>query len=206
MVGENQSITGSTLGIADTPWSLPSFVSELVASNLENSSFRKSERRYSSGSDHFIFDDSTVRIPFTSLTQWPDRFYHTSEDTVDKSSIGSFEWIGSSVLNTILDLTFGVPESIAKKTKARIVSKYIRKSSRNDFSRNWLAYKTYKSLEAFSKYADVSDELKFIEGYIDFSKITEPVKVKNFRAPLGDNWMNEDDKEWEYITRKNQSF
>lgn len=41
---------------------------------------------YAGGSDHYILSDPTAGIPCPSLGQWPDAFYHTSGDTVDRIS------------------------------------------------------------------------------------------------------------------------
>ncbi len=35
------------------------------------------------GSDHYILSDPTVDIPTVALTQWPDKTYHTSADSID---------------------------------------------------------------------------------------------------------------------------
>lgn len=39
---------------------------------------------FTGGSDHIIFSDPQVGIPSLMLGQWPDKFYHTSSDTVDR--------------------------------------------------------------------------------------------------------------------------
>ena len=41
------------------------------------------------GSDHYILSDPTVGIQTPMLNQWPDKFYHTSDDTLDKVSVDS---------------------------------------------------------------------------------------------------------------------
>jgi hypothetical protein len=40
--------------------------------------------KFSGGSDHEILSDPSVGIPTPSLTNWPDKYYHTSEDTIEK--------------------------------------------------------------------------------------------------------------------------
>lgn len=35
------------------------------------------------GSDHYILSDPTIDIPTVALTQWPDKTYHTSADSID---------------------------------------------------------------------------------------------------------------------------
>jgi hypothetical protein len=41
--------------------------------------------RFSSGSDHIVFVDGSVRVPAVFFFVWPDQWYHTSGDTPDKS-------------------------------------------------------------------------------------------------------------------------
>lgn len=41
---------------------------------------------FTGGSDHFILQDPTIGIPCPMLGQWPDRFYHTSGDTIERIS------------------------------------------------------------------------------------------------------------------------
>lgn len=197
MVGENQDITHSTLDIVSTPWSLPSFLSELLGSNLESIYFRMHEGEYTGGSDHYVFDDSTVSILFASLTQWPDRFYHSSEDTVDKSSLRSFEWIGEAVLKAIYQLNYGIPEDIFKKVKSRIIAEYVKNSTKNKVVNNWISYRYYKSLEMLSGYGSTKEEMEYISKNFDFSQIPKRRKVKKFIGPLGELWKSEQDEDWE---------
>jgi hypothetical protein len=41
---------------------------------------------FSGGSDHYILSDPTIGVPTPMLMQWPDKYYHTSGDTIDKVS------------------------------------------------------------------------------------------------------------------------
>lgn len=98
MVGEKQDITGSSLIVERTPEATPSFVNSLMdaiydeakkqASNLGGSSeyplFRHAVTPFSGGSDHYIYSDPTVGVPCPMIIQWPDKFWHTSYDTIDK--------------------------------------------------------------------------------------------------------------------------
>ena len=112
MVGEDQDRCGSTLLMTKTPDSLPSFlndymndvyerslasVDKMVGSGLA-SKFRFSASSFSGGSDHAEFTTSTTKVPCVSFTQWPDKFYHTSMDTMDNVSEDSMRricWIGT---------------------------------------------------------------------------------------------------------------
>jgi hypothetical protein len=100
MVGEDQDKTGSVLTIHKTPDSLPSFVNAVAEAIFEESqkeisafgsepktaSFRHTVEGFSAGSDHYIYSDPTVGVPCLMMIQWPDKFYHTSADTIDKVS------------------------------------------------------------------------------------------------------------------------
>ncbi len=98
MVGSRQDICGGSLSAEQPPLAAAGFSGELAAlilqhaandsSNLAKTakyaSFRHAVTPFSGGSDHYILSDPTVGIPSPMLIQWPDRFYHTSQDTVDK--------------------------------------------------------------------------------------------------------------------------
>jgi len=108
MVGEDQEKCESTLHLSTTPDSLPSYLNDLLWSKLEKSSkeldrftkvglaskFRFVRTPFSPGSDHSEFVDSSVGVPCVSMTQWPDRYYHTSMDTIDKVSEDSLKRVG----------------------------------------------------------------------------------------------------------------
>jgi len=108
MVGENQEICKSTLKLDRTPDSLPSYLNDLLLNIIEqsvkifdiptefgsSSTFRYEVNTHSGGSDHHEFVDSTIRVPCVMLLQWPDMFYHTSMDTIDKVSTDSLKRVG----------------------------------------------------------------------------------------------------------------
>jgi len=98
MVGENQDLCRGPLIVEKPPRAVSSFAGELLArimeelgddvKNLAGTSgyalFKHTVSPFSGGSDHYILSDPTVGIPCPMLIQWPDMFYHTSEDTIDK--------------------------------------------------------------------------------------------------------------------------
>jgi hypothetical protein len=108
MVGENQELCKSTLKLDLTPDSLPSYLNDLVLNLMEqadeefafqtdfgsSSTFRHACEAHGGGSDHHEFVDSTIGVPCIMLLQWPDKFYHTSMDTIDKVSVDSLKRIG----------------------------------------------------------------------------------------------------------------
>lgn len=97
MVGERQDQCGSTFLIERPPEALASFAPELLERLREEilggaphagfvgpAGFRHAVSPFSGGSDHYILSDPTVGIPTPMLIQWPDRFWHTTEDTPDR--------------------------------------------------------------------------------------------------------------------------
>lgn len=98
MVGENQDLCGSSLLVERLPGPAASFADDLAERLLEEmtgetesfsgmgsyATFRHAVTPFSGGSDHYIFSDPSVGVPCPMIIQWPDKFYHTSEDTLDK--------------------------------------------------------------------------------------------------------------------------
>ena len=98
MVGENQDLCKGPLIAEYPPEAAGSFVGDLLASIMEEVAkeskslggtssyalFKHTVAPFSGGSDHNILCDPTVGIPSPMLIQWPDKYYHTSEDTIDK--------------------------------------------------------------------------------------------------------------------------
>ena len=141
MVGQNQELCKSTLNLDRTPDSLPSYLNDLVFKCMEqsvkefdkpspfgsSSTFRFASGPFSGGSDHAEFTDSTVGIPCVMLLQWPDLFYHTSMDTIDKVSEDSLRRVGWIAANAVLtvanancETAFQLANETASKGMARI--------------------------------------------------------------------------------------
>jgi aminopeptidase YwaD len=116
MVGEGLIKNHSYFRLNQTPWSLPTYLNDLMASYVEwmGDSQRDAQEanwrtggvlaptgsrdpfyflieRYSGGSDHDVFVDAGVRIPAVLMIVWPDQWYHTSGDTPDKSDATQFK-------------------------------------------------------------------------------------------------------------------
>ncbi len=105
MVGEDQGQTGSAWLLERPPDAAASFAPELLARlrdmlpELKGMTdvapshtglggyplYRQAEVPFSGGSDHYILSDPAVGVPTPMLIQWPDRFYHTSADTPDRT-------------------------------------------------------------------------------------------------------------------------
>ena len=136
MVGQNQEMCKSTLNLDRTPDSLPSYLNDLVFGFIEesvkefdppspfgsSSTFRYATGAFSGGSDHAEFTDSTIGVPCVMLLQWPDLFYHTSMDTVDKVSEDSLKRVGWITTNAVLVLAGATVEKafqLANDTASR---------------------------------------------------------------------------------------
>ncbi len=126
MVGQNQELCRSTLNLDRTPDSLPSFLNDLVYGLMEksvkefdmpspfgasSSTFRYGSNSFSGGSDHAEFTESTVSVPCVMLLQWPDLYYHTSMDTLDKVSEDSLRRVGWITTVAILTLANATAEN-----------------------------------------------------------------------------------------------
>lgn len=97
MVGEDQEKTASVWLIERPPEAASSFAPDLLArlraEILPEHPIAGREERYplirhaitgfSGGSDHIVTSDPAVGIPTPMLIQWPDRFYHTTADTLE---------------------------------------------------------------------------------------------------------------------------
>jgi aminopeptidase YwaD len=115
MVGEDQDQTGSSWLVERPPDAASSFATDLLLRlraelpALKNMAgvfpshagigamplYRQTEAPFSGGSDHYILSDPTVGAPTPMLIQWPDRFYHTSADTPDRTDPRSLARAGT---------------------------------------------------------------------------------------------------------------
>ena len=109
MVGENQEECHSSFLIDLPPESAASFAGDLIeairaeiaqeassfAATGKYALFRYATTPFGGGSDHYIFSDPSVGIPMPMLIQWPDKFYHTSADTIEKVDSHMLGIIGS---------------------------------------------------------------------------------------------------------------
>jgi hypothetical protein len=126
MVGQNQELCRSTLNLDRTPDSLPSYLNDYVYSLIEQSveafdrqtrfgsgsTFRYNTTAFSGGSDHAEFTEATTAVPCVMLLQWPDLFYHTSMDTIDKVSEESLKRVGWITAVAALTLANATHEDI----------------------------------------------------------------------------------------------
>jgi len=153
MVGENQELCRSTLKLDRTPDSLPSYLNDLVLSLMEQSvkefdtttdfgsasTFRYSVETHSGGSDHHEFVDSTIGVTCIMLLQWPDLFYHTSQDTIDKVSADSLKrvgWIATVAILTLANAGTEEATFLANETHSRGITR-IEETRRHGIQALW---------------------------------------------------------------------
>ncbi|MHB8071088.1 MAG: DUF4910 domain-containing protein [Candidatus Cryosericum sp.] len=198
MVGEDQAKTSSTLEVTATPWSLPSFVPDLVAVNLLHHDFRMVRTGFAWGSDHAVFNDASIHVPALLVNQWPDRYYHSSEDTPDKSSARSFEWVGKGILNALADLCESVPEDRAAMVATRMREQGLIDGARSDdpLVRDWAVRRTRAALIALQEIADTPA----VWAELSATGLAEPMppfqQKVSILGPIEEVWMTTEDLQW----------
>ena len=203
MVGQNQELCRSTLNLDRTPDSLPSYLNDLVFRFMQesvkefdvsspfgsSSIFRYATGAFSGGSDHAEFTDSTIGIPCVMLLQWPDLFYHTSMDTIDKVSEDSLKrvgWIATNVMLTLANANFETAFQLASETASKGIIR-IEEAKREAVEE---LFKERKDPKLRDKPEELARELERTASYyknrIEHFAWREQEAVKSVRR-LGDN-------------------
>ncbi len=125
MVGGSEDRGGSTIMVVRTPLSRFSLVSGLLEYFIKEANsggegfspeplplLKVRSYSYTMGSDHDIFN--FFGVPSVMPITWPDRFYHSSEDSIEKISKASLEVIGKAVLATALALAKAEKEELQR--------------------------------------------------------------------------------------------
>ena len=146
MVAGSEDRAGSTIMLVREPLSRFSIVSGLLeyyidALNRKGTSFSGSalpmlkfkSYAYEMGSDHDVFN--FFGVPASMPITWPDRFYHSSEDTIEKLSRETLEVIGRTVLATALALAKGSEEELERFARGYAM-KYLGELSRDRETEN----------------------------------------------------------------------
>jgi len=198
MVGEDQAVTGSTLEVTATPWSLPSFIPDLVAVNLLHHDFRMVRTAFAWGSDHAVFNDASIHVPAVLVNQWPDRYYHSSQDTPDKSSIRSFAWVGRGILDTLADLCEGIPEERAAMVATRIREQGLIDGARSDdpLVRDWVVRRTRAALTSLQEIADTPAVWAELSATGPAEPLPPFQRKVSILGPVEDVWMTSEDLQW----------
>jgi len=99
---ELHGVTGPTPG--------ERFPIPIVEKNGSKQSFRYLMQRFSGGSDHGMFIESDENIPALSFMVWPDKWYHTDQDTPDKSDPTQLKRVAFIGACTAYAVTSGSPD------------------------------------------------------------------------------------------------
>ncbi|NNJ08904.1 DUF4910 domain-containing protein [Chloroflexales bacterium ZM16-3] len=144
MVGQDQGQCGSVNMVVHTSDALPSFVGDLLEAIRDGMGgeyhtfngradpplFRYASTPISNGSDHYILGDPSVGIPTPLIIEWPDRFYHTTADTIEKvSSVTLGRNMALAGTYTYFLAAAGAPEAswLAREMNARFAEGLSRK-------------------------------------------------------------------------------
>ncbi len=191
MVGEQQEITKSTLQLIRTPLAYYSpyealLYAELVT-ELSHSTTFATQRKilsyrfdlvpYESGSDHDVYLHHG--IPSIMINQWPDRFYHTHLDSIDKFDPGIVESIATAILKTLYRVSI-----LDKQDLDRLSKRYL------DYVIDYELLRTYEvALErenAIGKYFEIiSKEKKEEKGDIVYRGPRSIITLSYVRRKLG---------------------
>ncbi|MHA1462639.1 MAG: DUF4910 domain-containing protein [Candidatus Heimdallarchaeota archaeon] len=111
MVGADPAAGGGrTLIMERTHNSNPSYVNDVLSAILDCTSQQipnflnsgssalfkfANDQPYSGGSDHEVLGDPDIDIATPMFIQWPDRYYHSGEDSIEKVSAELLQLIGS---------------------------------------------------------------------------------------------------------------
>jgi len=203
MVGQDQELCKSTLQLDRTPDSLPSYLNDFVFSLLEQSvkefdtptafgsasTFRYRTNAFSGGSDHAEFNSSTVGVPCVMLLQWPDLYYHTSMDTIDKVSSDSLKRVGWVATVATLALANATTEEtllLASQTATRGVAR-IEEASREAFKKLFEKKEDQKLSEKPSELAkELAETALRFKKKMEHITWREQVAVKSVKR-LGEN-------------------
>jgi aminopeptidase YwaD len=124
MVGEDLSLCGSTMTVEQAPGSFANYADDLVLRLVEEASsgatnYAGLERQtasrhavtpFSGGSDHCLLIDPSVGVPCPMINLWPDKFYHTSTDTLDKVDPATLARVGGIAATYAYFLASAGPE------------------------------------------------------------------------------------------------
>lgn len=189
MVGADQTIGGGrTLIMERTHDSYPSYVNDVLSAILQEASkevtnftntgavatFKyASDQPFSGGSDHAVLGYHDVGIGTPMFIQWPDRYYHTGEDTLEKVSPEMLNLVGSLtaaycyfIANAEMPDLFWIAQEVSTKGRERLIR------FGRDFV-NGLIQKIQGAEKTEDKERILSNHLRRIEGLYKFKKEVE---------------------------------
>lgn len=123
---------------------------------------------YTGGSDHTIFSDTSINVPCIMLGQWPDKYYHTSSDTLECVSPHVLAFSTSFAASFVYALS-NFDESMHKESMlhhVRLLSKDLESIGNNKAKAMHFVEYYKNSTENFKVFSDVdtSKDASFVES------------------------------------------
>jgi len=136
----------------------------IVAPTGADEPFYYSIETHYGASDHEVFNDWGVQVPGVMMIDWPDRWYHTSGDHVDKTDpteLKRVAIIGAAAAYTIASADDGMATKIAAETASNGAGR--------------LAHQLARGLDELNNAtaATLADEYKLGRAYLESAIINE---------------------------------
>jgi aminopeptidase YwaD len=216
MVGEDQEQCGSSLLIESPPAFVATFAEHLLADIRHAAEdavgsytgpgrfglTRMSAVPYAGGSDHAVFSDPGIGVPCPMMIQWPDRYYHSSHDTPDRTDPRSLAlavrtaatWAGTLAAAGPAEVD-AIAEITARRVRVAVLSAPAAVEPARELARAALAGRSaIASLARLGRAPDAvaADQERyheFLEREAGWRLDAEcaptgPAPVRRFRAPL----------------------
>jgi aminopeptidase YwaD len=94
----------------------------IISANGTRDGFDCSVEPHMGGSDHYIFNEGSIKIPAIAFICWPDVCYHSSEDTPDKCDPTTLKRVAFIGLSSVLYLA-NIDSNTAKRLILECYSK-----------------------------------------------------------------------------------
>ncbi len=200
MVGEDQNKCLSVMQVEREPFFIRSFacyIGEYIltifpekAKNFHGSTelpvFRKVISEYSGGSDHYILISPDIGIPSIMINYWPDKFYHTTADTIDKVSKESLHLSGTFTLTYLTflsdiskkDLNF-IKEKMKQIFKRKIYDLKIKEEKEEKFINEYKGFiNALYSLKKLDNTLSVEDDIREINEFCKSENIPKELNER----------------------------
>ena len=137
MIGARQQGTTGPITLTGLPWACPSFCGRPCHPADAGGKAGRQPRRpaagacapkqapFGLGSDHFILSDPAVGVPCPMLGQWPDAFYHTSSDTLERLDLDVLRYstlVAAGYLYTLASFTLQDAQLVWNHQRTRLMA------------------------------------------------------------------------------------